>query len=76
MEENYEPTKEQILADLNDPETIEGIKRSMDDVRRGRVLPYRILGPLTLLNLPNWVVSILFRIAPYTYGRKIRKFYK
>lgn len=69
-----EPTEDEIQAMLKahmeDPEVIRDLEVSLKDVRRGRVLPWRI----ALLPLPRWVFWILFAVAPVLpVGRLTRR---
>lgn len=57
-----------IEADLADPEWRARMERSLADARAGRVIPAR----LALLPLPRWAFWVLFRIAPYLWGRSMR----
>lgn len=43
--------------------------RDLADVRAGRLLPWRI----AMLPLPEWAFALLYKIAPYTWGRGARR---
>lgn len=45
------------------------LRESMNDAAKGRVLPWRI----AMLPLPRWAFSLVFAIAPYIWGRKVKK---
>jgi hypothetical protein len=60
-----------IERDMADPEWRASMERSLADVRAGRVIPLRI-GPIETLSLPQWAITILFWVAPWTWGRRSR----
>lgn len=65
-----EEVEARLAARMEDPDWIEGMRRSHEDMLAGRVLPWR----LAVLPLPRWLVWVLFHwIAPWTWGRSVRK---
>lgn len=65
-----EEVEARLAARMEDPDWIEDMRRSHEDMLAGRVLPWR----LAVLPLPRWLVWVLFHwIAPWTWGRSVRK---
>lgn len=54
---------------MKDAEWLESMRRSAEDMRAGRVLPWRV----AMLPLPQWAIDLLFKVAPYTWGRRARR---
>lgn len=67
-----ECAQERIRQHLEDPETIASLMRGMEDTRAGRVLPWRV----AMWPLPRWAFSVLYAIAPFTWGRSTRRLFK
>ena len=59
----------QIAHDMADPEWVAKMWVSLDHAASGRIIPARI----ALLPLPRWMFSVLFWIAPWTWGRRYRR---
>jgi hypothetical protein len=65
----------QIERNLGDPEWQESMRQSLVSMRAGRVLPTNVA--MWSLSWPRWLVWVAFHwIAPWTWGRRIRRLSK